>query len=271
MPWGRSGALATALGPAAAERLAAQLVARFRARDAPPPGARATALLLAPGATAVLLHEAVAHALEADLLALTGHPDAALERPLAGSELDLVDDPARAPAGVDRATDDEGQPVARRWLLRGGRVAQPLADQRAARRYPSLIPGSGFRAHRHAPPRPRTHHLELLPGAVSAGDLLAAARHGLAIAEIDAGRLDPRTGEVVLEVPCARRVVGDALGDPVGRFRIAARVADLLGAIVAVGAESEAAGAGWCAKAGERRAVWATAPALVLAGIEVRA
>ena len=33
--------------------------------------------------------------------------------------------------------------------------------------------------------------------------------------------------------------------------------------------DAEPAGAGWCAKAGERRAVWATVPHLLLEGPEV--
>ena len=68
LPWGRFGGLATALQAGEAERVARALVARFRAREASPPLDGRYPLLLAPGATAVMLHEAVGHALEADLL-----------------------------------------------------------------------------------------------------------------------------------------------------------------------------------------------------------
>ena len=270
LPWGRAGALETRLDGEAAERLAAALLLRFRARDASPPPTGRPPLLLAPAAAAVVLHEGVAHALEADLLALAGRPEAAIGRQLGPAGVDVLDDPSRAPAGVERATDDEGLPVERRWLLRAGRVEQPLADARAARDSALLAPGSGFRAHRHAPPRPRTHHLELLPGEAGLDALLAAAEGGLLVSELDAGRLDPWTGELVLHAPCARRVRGGEAAEPVGPFTVVGRIAELLGGIVAVGREVEVAGAGWCAKAGERRAVWATVPHVVVAGLEVR-
>jgi predicted Zn-dependent protease len=270
LPWGRCGALETRLDAAAAERLAQALLARFRAREAAPPGPGRPPLLLAPSAAAVLLHEGVAHAFEADLMALAGGAEAAIGRQLGPAGLHVLDDPARAPAGVERATDDEGRPVERRWLLRAGRLEQPLADARAARDSALVAGGSGFRAHRHAPPRPRTLHLELLSGPADRAELFALAEGGLYLAEIDAGRLDPRTGEIVLHAPCARRVAGGAPGEPVGPFRVRCRVADLLGAVVAIGADAEPAGAGWCAKAGERRAVWATVPHLLLEGPEVQ-
>lgn len=267
--WGRCGALALALDEREAEALAARLVARFRCREAAPPAVGAPPLLLAPAAAAVALHEAVAHALESDVLALGGNPAAAIGLALGAPGLDVLDDPAGAPAGVDRTSDDEGVPVARRWLLRGGRVEQPIADARAARRWPELLAGSGFRAGRHSRLLPRTHHLELLPGRAGEAELLAAAEGGLAVGEIDSGRLDPATGRFVLEVPGGRRITGGAPGAPVGRFRISGQVAQLLGGVVAVGDAPEAGGAGWCAKGAERRAVWARSPSFVATGLEV--
>ncbi len=270
LPWGRYGALAPRLDGDEAERVAQALVGRFRAREALPPAAGRPPLLLAPAATAVLLHEAVAHALEADLLALSGRPEAAIGTALGPVGFSVLEDPTRAPAGVERTTDDEGQPVVRRWLLRDGRVEQPLSDLRFARRSAALSPGAGFRAGRHSPVRPRSHHLELLAGETAPAALAALAADGLAVAELDAGRLDPRSGEVVLHAPCGRRLdAGGRAGEAVGSFTIRCRLAELLAAVVAVGAAAEVAGAGWCAKAGERRAVWATAPALVVAGLEV--
>ncbi len=269
LPWGRCGALAPRLDTATAVSFAGRLTARFQAREAPPPPAGRTTLLLSPAACAVALHEAVAHALEADLLAVTGRPDAAIGLELGARSLDVLDDPASAPPGLERATDDEGMPVVRRWLLRSGRVEQPIADAEAARRWPSLLPGSGFRAGRHGRPLPRTHHLELLPGPESAAALARHAEEGIRVEEIDRGALDLASGRFVLHAAGGRRLRGGALAETFGRFRIAGRVADLLGGVVAIGADSESAGAGWCAKAGERRGVWARTPAIVVEGLEV--
>jgi len=268
-PWGRAGALAVGLDDAAAGRFAARLQALFRAREAPPPAAGHPPLLLSPAAAAVALHECVAHALEADLLAESGNPVAADGVELGGRAIDVLDDPGAAPPGVARAFDDEGAPTVRRWLLRGGRIAEPIADARSCRRWPELLPGSGFRADRHAPPLPRTHHLELLAGEADLERLRSLAEGGLEITAVRSGALDPVRGSFVLDVPGARRIVGGAPGEAVGPFRIRGRVASLLEGVVELGAARESEGAGWCAKGGQRRAVWATVPAVVVAGLEV--
>ncbi|MGE0638759.1 MAG: metallopeptidase TldD-related protein [Thermoanaerobaculia bacterium] len=269
LPWGRYGGLWTELDAGAAEHLARILVGRFRAREAVPPDSGVAPLWFSPPAAAVLLHEAVAHALEADVLARDGAPDGAIGVALAPPEIDVLDDPRRAPRGVDRATDDEGQPVVRRWLLRGGRVDQPIADLAHAARSQNLLAGSGFRGDRHAAPLPRLHHVELLTGSASEEALLRATGDGLFVPEVDAGALDAATGEFRLRVPWGRLIQGGELGALTGPFLVRGRVAELFADFRALGNDPRPAGAGWCAKGGQRRAVWATAPSIVLGGLAV--
>lgn len=262
-PWGRHGGLFTALDEAAAMSLAQALLLRFRARDAAPPASAQGAISLGPAAAAVFLHEAVAHALEADTLALGGNPGAAIGVRLGALCLDVLDDPAGAPVAVRRDTDDEGAPVLRRWLLRGGVVEQPLADGQWARRSAALLPGAARRASRHELPAPRSHHLELLaradPGPPAAGSLhFPFAQRGA---------LDGRSGVFTLDFPCGHRYGENGKpAEPVGRCRLRGRLADLLGAVVAVGGQAQFAGAGWCAKGGQKLPVWARSPALFLEG-----
>ncbi len=265
--WGSFGGLLAALDAAAAAAVGRQLVAHFRSRDAVGVGRHAGVTVLGPAAAAVLVHEAVAHALETDTLARTGRPESAVGVRLAAS-LDVLDDPTTAPETVRRLTDDEGVPVVRRWLLREGVVEQPLADLRSARESGILAPGAGRRAGRHHGPVPRSTHLEILPSPEPV-DLLADVEGGLLIPEATRGRLDPWTGRFLLEAPYARRIVGGLPADRVGPCRLAGRVSDLLGAIVGVGSEVEVAGAGWCAKGGQLLPVWARVPALRLEGVEV--
>jgi TldD protein len=242
------------------------LVAWFRAREASPPGA-ARSVVLGPAATAVLLHEAVAHALECDGPLLGGKPEAAVGRQLGSAALNVLDDPAAAPLSVRRRTDDEGTPVLRRWLLRQGVVHQPLADRAAAAGSSVLAVGAARRSGRHFPPVPRSTHLELLAGEAPSVDLLGGAE--LFLPEASAGRLDPASGELTVHFPYGYRVSRGEIGAPVGACRLHGPVAEVLGAVAAVGAEAVATGAGWCAKGGQRLPVWASSPALRLDGVEV--
>jgi predicted Zn-dependent protease len=270
-PWGRHGALLPRLDAVAAEQVAAAAVGLFRARNSAAPAAFRGVAVLAPAAVAVLLHEAVAHALEADTLARGGRPEAAIGLALAAPCLDVLDDPAAAPPEVRRTSDDEGLPVSRRWLLRRGAVEQPLADTAWSRLSPALLPGAGRRGSRHLPPGPRSTHLELLPGDAAESDLLAQANGGLHLPAASRGGLDALSGEFTLRFPHGRRIRRGALAEPVGACILRGQVADLLARATAVGRETVAAGAGWCAKGGQKLPVWATAPALRLEGVAVEA
>jgi predicted Zn-dependent protease len=267
--WGSAGALLPRLDAAAAEQVAAAVVALFRARHAAAPPPLRGVVVLAPAAVAVLLHEAVAHALEADVLARGGRPAAAVGVALAAPCLSVLDDPGAAPPEVRRSSDDEGMPVCRRWLLRRGMVEQPLADIVWSRLAPELVPGAGRRGSRHLPPGPRSSHLELLAGDGEESDLLAQATGGLYLPAVSRGALDPLSGELTLRLPHARRIRQGALAEPVGACALRGQVADLLARATAVGAHAVPAGAGWCAKGGQKLPVWATAPPLRLEGVEV--
>lgn len=271
LPWGRWGMLTPALDDLdhLADEAAEALVERFRCRQAPPPAARRTAVVLGPHAAAVFLHEAVAHALEADTLGLTGRPEGVAGLRMGPDGFHVLDDPGSAPEPVRRATDDEGAAVIRRWLLRDGVVEQPLADRVWARDTDALAPGAARRASRHEPPGPRSTHLELVSGAADDDELLEGAEDGLWVAEADRGRLDPLSGRFVLEAPCARRIRSGGRADPVGRLRVEGAVAELVERVRAVGRTPRATGAGWCAKGGRRLPVWATVPALLLDDVEV--
>ncbi len=263
-PWGRSGALLSTIDADAAERVAADLTLLFRTRDAPPTEAVDTPIVLGPAAAAVLLHEAVAHALEADTLALSGRLEAAIGVRIGSSLLDVLDTPADGPLGVRRTTDDEGAVVLRRWLLRGGVVEQPLADLGAAHGSAALVAGAGRRGDYHSAPVPRSSHLELLPGESSFEDLLDAAGDGYFFPLASRGSLDPMSGRFRLELAGGRRIRDGRLETAAGELRLAGTVSELLRAIRAVSRERRTAGAGWCAKGGVRLPVWATVPSVLL-------
>jgi hypothetical protein len=270
MPWGRFGAVLPDLSEDSVERVSQSLMALFRAREAPRAASRRQVVVLGPAATAVLLHEVVAHALEADTLVVGGRIEAAVGVQLGSELLNVLDDPGSAPPGVRRTVDDEGMVIVRRWLLRGGRVDQPLADRFSAANSPVLVPGAGRRGSRYLPPTPRSTHLELLAGENTVDDLLGDAQGGLYLEEASRGSLDPLSGRFTLSLPYARRIGAKGVGDLVGPCRLEGTVSELLSAVTGIGDDSQSAGAGWCAKGGLKLPVWATTPSLRVEGLEVR-
>ena len=270
LPWGRFGTLLPRLDDGTMRDVAGALVDSFRARQAPTAVAAGPGVaVLGPAACAVFLHEAVAHALEADTLALGGRPDAACGVRLGSRELNVLDDPGNAPEEIRRTVDDEGTPVIRRWLLQQGEVREPLADILHASTSLLLSPGAGRRASRHLPPVPRSYHLSLLATEEANDGLFAEADGGLYLPLASRGELDPVGGEFCLYFPFARRISGAQMADYVGPCRLRGRVADLLNRVTAVGAEASTAGAGWCAKGGQRLPVWACCPPTRLEGVTI--
>lgn len=266
-PWGVWGGLLPSLADEDLDPVAICLVDRLRSRNLPEHPDTPRIIVLGPCAAAVMLHEVVAHTLEADTLALTGAPESVVGLKLGEVHLDVVDDPRLAPDRCGRSSDDEGTTVIARWLLRQGRVRQPLADLSWAGRYPRLIPGAARRASRHVPPGPRTTHLELLPGDRPEAELFQEAAGGLYIGEFESGILNPFDGGCVLRAPCARRIGASGPVDFVGPVEIRSRTVDLLAAVTAVGDRPLAAGAGWCAKDGSLLPVWARSPSVRLEGL----
>ncbi|MGB5816000.1 MAG: hypothetical protein WBI27_12405, partial [Thermoanaerobaculia bacterium] len=90
------------------------------------------------------------------------------------------------------------------------------------------------------------------------------------LAEASRGSLDPLSGRFTLSLPFARRIGAKGAGDFVGPCRLEGTVSELLTAVNGIGDDSQAAGAGWCAKGGLKLPVWATTPALRIEGVEVR-
>jgi predicted Zn-dependent protease len=266
---GRYGALLNSLGSTAAEQVARNLAQLSQARDSTPPSPWTGPCVLGSAAAAVFLHEAVAHALEADTLALGGHPEAAVGVAMGGPDLNILDDPASAPEGVRRKFDDEGFPVLRRWLLRDGKVEQPICDSSWARSSEVLAAGAGRRGDRHLPPFPRSSHLELTPGVLSQQELMSDADGGLYLSQASRGHLDPHSGQFHLHFPYGRRIHHQVAGDLVGPCVLKGHISDLLAGVKGIGRETRAAGAGWCAKGGIKLPVWATTPEIRLEGLQV--
>ena len=271
LPWASLGRLSVGLDDSVRHQVERLIGAAVRAAAAEPMPRGRTDLLLSPQVAGVVFHEAVGHALEADVLDHTGAVEGAHGVRLGSSELNVLDDPSAALDGVQRVADDEGSPVATRWMLRQGVVEDPVADIHWATRLENLTAGCGRASDRHHAPAPRVHHLSVLPGSATWEEMLAVADGGWFVPEATSGRVDPNSGVVEIAFGWARRIEDGKVGAVAGPFRLRMHLGELLARVAVFGDTASFSGAGWCAKNGHRLPVWATAPAILLRDIEVEA
>ncbi len=196
-----------------ARRVAERALLRVGARRAPP---GRLPVVFAPGTGGILIHELAGHALEADTVHRGASALGAAEGRVAPRPVRIVDDPrrGRAPWRVD----DEGEQASAVVLVRGGRVAGLLHDQRSAAASGALPTGHGRRSSYQEPVRPRMGCTFLAPGSHDAADALEGVARGVYVRRMEAASTDPSTGEMTLRVTDADLVHRGRLDVPLEPF-----------------------------------------------------
>jgi TldD protein len=183
-------------------RLVAGAVAAACARlDARPPLSLRPVVIVAPGAGGILVHEAVGHALEGDVVArgssyLSGRQG---ER-VAHESLTVIDDPGIACLAGSRAHDDEGAPARRVTLIERGVLRGVLTDGVRAEFRKSRATGHGRRQGFRDLPLPRLSNTLVLSGEHAPQDLLGTTPHGILATRFERASADPLRGRFQLRV-----------------------------------------------------------------------
>lgn len=137
-------------------------------------------VILAAGASGILLHEAIGHGLEADFnrKGVSIYADM-IGRKVAPDFVTVVDDGTVDEERGALNVDDEGNPTERTTLIENGVLTSFLHDKISARQYGVAPTGSGRReSFRHTPmPRMRCTFME--DGPHSYDEIVAAVDHGI--------------------------------------------------------------------------------------------
>ncbi len=247
----------TGFGPIFLERpevLAREAVDHARAqRDARSATAGPCPIVLAGGWGGVVLHEAIGHALEADI---AGDGVLAGPRPvgvrLAPPAVTLVDDPTASGRRGSARFDDEGVPTTRTLLIDAGVRVAVLADRLSAARWGVPVTASGRRQDYRCSPQTRMSNLCLLPGDTPPEDLFHGIAHGLFVRRPGGGQYDPRSGAFSVDLVEAYAIEDGRVTGPVRGGRLAGTGPAMLQGIRGVGDAMEwDAGHGYCEKNGQ--------------------
>ena len=143
-----------------------------------------TPVVMAAGASGILLHEAIGHAFEADFVRQgTSIFAGKLGQEICSPDITIVDDGTQRGDAGCLAWDDEGCPGQRTVLVDRGRLESYMHDRISAHHFHVPPTGNGRRQSFRHPPLPRMRSTYMLSGEATPEDIIRSVRRGI-LAEV---------------------------------------------------------------------------------------
>ena len=158
-------------------------------------------VVLAPGDSGILLHEAVGHGLEADFNRKgTSNYTGQIGKPVASELCTVVDDATLLQSRGSINVDDEGGEPQRNILIEGGILRGYLHDRLSARHFGVQPSGNGRRESFACAPMPRMTNTVLLAGPHDPKEIVRSVKKGVFAKTFGGGQVDISNGDFVFSL-----------------------------------------------------------------------
>lgn len=210
-------------------------------------------VVLGPGWTGVLLHEAVGHGLEGDFnrkgtSAFAGR----IGERVAAPGVTVVDDGTIAGRRGSLTVDDEGTPTSRTTLIEDGILKGYLQDRLNARLMSARATGNGRRESFAHQPMPRMTNTMMLAGDKDPEEILRTVKNGIYAVNFSGGQVDITSGKFVFNCTEAYRVKDGKVGAPIKNAALIGDGPSVLTKVSMIGNDFKLdPGVGVCGKAGQ--------------------
>ncbi|HEX4620820.1 MAG TPA: metallopeptidase TldD-related protein [Myxococcaceae bacterium] len=221
-------------------------------------------VVLAPGWSGILLHEAVGHGLEADFIRKkTSLFAGKVGERVASDKVTVIDDGTVANSRGSINVDDEGNPGERKVLIERGMLRGFMYDSLNAKLMGQKSTGSGRRQSFKHLPMPRMTNTYLAPGDDAPEDIIKSVKRGLYCAHFGGGQVDITNGNFVFEISEAYEIQDGKLGKPVKNATLIGVGPEALKNVSMVGSDPMPdPGLGTCGKDGQSVPVGVGLPTL---------
>ncbi|MFZ5476127.1 MAG: TldD/PmbA family protein [Myxococcota bacterium] len=221
--------------------------------DAKRPPAGEWPVILAAGASGILLHEAIGHGMEADFNRKgTSIYSTMIGQKVAPDFVTIVDDGTCQNERGALNFDDEGTPVEKTLLVEKGVMRSYLHDRISAKHYGVKATGSGRReSFRHAPmPRMRCTYME--NGPHSRDEIVASVQKGIIAETFTNGQVQIGAGDFTFYIKNGWLVEGGKITAPIKDCNIIGNGPEALRNVTMAANDGQLDTGGWtCGKDGQ--------------------
>ncbi len=182
-----------------AERATRRALILSRAKPAP---AGKFTVVMASEAGGTMIHEAVGHGLEADLVqkGVSVYGKEKLGKRVASELVTVVDDATLPRKNGSFSVDDEGVPAQRTVLIENGVLVGYMYDRLTAMKDGVESTGNGRRQNYRYAPIVRMTNTYIAPGKDNPADIIADTKRGIYVVKMGGGEVNTTTGDFVFEI-----------------------------------------------------------------------
>jgi TldD protein len=252
--------------------LADRLIAKLRfALTAVQPRGGVMPVVMAAGASGILLHEAIGHAFEADFNR-RGESifSDRMGQLICDPDISVVDDGTVPSARGSIHWDDEGVPSQNTFIVRDGRLESYLHDRISAAHYGVAPTGNGRRESFRTLPLPRMRNTYMLGSSATEADLIASVPKGIYVRDFSNGQVQIGAGDFTFFVKSGYLIENGRLTQPVKDINIIGNGPQALADIHGVADNLVIDNGTWiCGKAGQSVAVTCGMPSVLVSSLNV--
>ena len=251
-----------------AEQAVQQALVMLDAREAP---AGEMDVVLAPGDSGILLHEAVGHGLEADFnrKKTSNYSDRVGEQ-VASVLCTVVDDASLRGSRGSINVDDEGQLPTRSVLIEHGILRGYMQDRHSADFFGTTPDGHGRRQSFRSHPMPRMTNTMLLGGEDAPEDIIRSVSRGVYAKRFGGGHVDISNGDFVFSLTGGYLIEDGKITAPLKGVNLIGNGPEAMRKVVMLGHDFEVSDGIWtCGKEGQSVPVGVGCPTIKIASMTV--
>ena len=243
-------------------------LAMLDARESP---AGELEVVLAPGDSGVLLHEAVGHGLEADFNRKgTSNYTGRVGQRVASELCTVVDDATLFGSRGTIHVDDEGNLPERAVLIENGVLVGYMHDQHSAKHFKVTPTGNGRRESFQSHPMPRMTNTWLLGGASDPEEIVRSVKRGIYAKKFGGGQVDISNGDFVFSLTESYLIEDGKITVPLKGVNLIGNGPDVMSKVSMLGTDFETSDGVWtCGKDGQSVPVGVGCPTIKIASMTV--